>query len=164
MPYRANAILIAHFEGWISERVGSASTQLLANDYRSPSIALAVGSTAGFDIGPGGAALISGYNPATGRYVLNPDGTGHINATLGFPSGVLVRYRPDFKLVGWPTSGQSVTWGGKQLVAGTDYVAARGSDGALLLHLNFDVVTGAPGRGQRTVAALDIRPSGTPAR
>jgi hypothetical protein len=56
-----------------------------------------------------------------------------------------------------------VTWGGKALVAGTDYVASRGADGALRIHLNFDVVPGAAGSGQRSAAALDVRPSGPPA-
>jgi hypothetical protein len=163
VPYQPNTILTARFEGWLSERVNSATSRSLLNDYRSPSISVAAGSLAGFDAEPGGSAMVSGYNPATGRYVLTPDGTGRVNATVGFPSGVSVRFRPDFKLLAWPTTGQAVTWGGKALVAGTDYVASRGADGALRIHLNFDVVPGAAGSGQRSAAALDVRPSGPPA-
>ena len=163
VSYQPNTIYTARFEGWLSERANSSNTRVLTNDYRSPAITLAAGSTAGFDAEPGGSAMVSGYNPATGRYVLVPDGSGHVNATLGFPTGVQVRHRPDFKLLGWPTTGQSVTWGGKSLVGGIDYLAYRDSDGALRIHLNFDVVNGSASSGQRTVGALDVRPSGAPA-
>jgi len=91
--------------------------------------------------------------------VLAPDATKHVQAQLGFPSGVTVRYRPSFKVVGWSSGPLVVRWGGKALVAGTDYRSSIDSTGALRVSLEFDVVAGAPASGQRTNAVLSISPS-----
>src|SRR4029077_7526326 len=102
----------------------------------------------------------SGYNPGTGRYVVNSASDGSVQGTLGFPSGVLIRYRPTFKVLNWKTAGQSVTYGGNTLTAGTDYQASVDADNSLRVTLLFDVVPALPLAGQRTNAAITITPSG----
>jgi hypothetical protein len=128
-------------------------------DYRQPSLAVTAGTILNADSELSATSLVSGFNPGTGRYVLAPDGAKHVQAQLGFPAGVTVRYRPSFKVVGWSSGPLVVRWGGTALVAGTDYRSSVDSTGALRVSLEFDVVAGAPASGQRTNAVLSISPS-----
>jgi len=88
-----------------------------------------------------------------------PNGANTVQATLGFPAGVSVRYGPSFKIVGWKSGPLVVRWGGSVLVAGTDYRSSIDSTGALRVTLQFDVVAGSPGAGQRTNVMLSIASS-----
>jgi hypothetical protein len=98
---------------------------------------------------------VSGYNPGTGRYVVAPGATGQVQAQLGLPAGVTIRYRPSFKVVGW-TGPVVVRWGNTTLQPGVDYRSSIDATGALRVSLAFDVVAGNPSAGQRQNAVMSI--------
>jgi hypothetical protein len=155
----AKTVYVSRFRGWLSSLVNSASANALTADYRLPALTVSAGVIQTTDSELTASGLVSGYNPGTGRYVLAPDAAKHVQAQLGFPAGVTVRYRPSFKVVGWSSGPLVVRWGGTALVAGTDYRSSVDSTGALRVSLEFDVVAGAPASGQRTNAVLSISPS-----
>jgi hypothetical protein len=125
-------------------------------DYRQPSLTLTAGSLQAGDPELGGTGLVSGYNPGTGRYVVAPSAAGQVQAQLGFPVGVTVRYRPSFKVVGWTGGPVVVRWGSTALTPGVDYRSSVDSSGALRVSLEFDVVASNPSVGQRQNAVLSI--------
>jgi hypothetical protein len=155
----ANTVYVARFRGWLSSLVNVSVADAMAMDYRLPALTVSAGSIQSSDAELGATGLFSGYNPGTGRYVVAPNAAGQVQATLGFPAGVAVRYHPSFKVVGWSGGPVVVRWGGSALVAGTDYRASIDSSGALRVSLNFDVVAGSPAAGQRTNAVLSISSS-----
>jgi hypothetical protein len=125
-------------------------------DYRQPALTLLAGNVRTTDTELGAVGLVSGYNPGTGRYIVAPDSTGQVQALLGFPAGVTVRYRPSLKVVGWQAGPLVVRWAGTTLVAGVDYRSSIDSTGALRVSLAFDVVAGNPSAGRRANAVLRI--------
>jgi hypothetical protein len=155
----ANTVYVARYRGWLSSFVNSANANAMTADYRQPSLAVTAGSTLTSDTELNVSGLVFGYNSGTGRYVVQPDGTGAFQGRLNFPAGVTVRYRPSFKIVGRPAGPVVVHWGTSTLVAGTDYRTSTDSSGALRVSLLFDVVAGAPGAGQRQNAVLTIAQS-----
>ena len=96
----ANTTYVARYRGWLSTLVNISNANAMTADYRSPSLSVSAGSIASTD-SELGASLVSGYNAGTGRYVVSPNGAGTVQAQLGFPAGVNVRFRPSFKVVGW---------------------------------------------------------------
>jgi len=152
----ANTVYIARYRGWISSFVNRASTTAMTLDYRQPSLAVTNGSLLSSDSELQASGLASGYNPGTGRYVVSPDSSSIFMGQLGFPSGVTIRYRPSFKVVGWSGGPVVVRWASNILVAGTDYQASTDGTGALRISLLFDVVASTPAAGQRQNASLTI--------
>jgi hypothetical protein len=152
----ANTAYVARFRGWLSSFVNSASASAMAADFRVPSLTTSAGSLQTSDAELNASGLVSGYNPGTGRYVLAPNAAGQVQAQLGFPAGVTVRYHPSFKVVGWHGGPLVVRWGSTVLVAGTDYQSSIDSTGALRVSLSFDVVAGSPSSGQRANAVISI--------
>ena len=155
----ANTVYIARFRGWISSYVNSANTNAMMRDYRQPALSASSGSILTSDAELSASGLVAGLNPGTGRYVVSADSNQVFAGQLGFPSGVSIRYRPSFKVVGHGPGPVVVRWGGATLVAGTDYRTSTDSSGALRVSLLFDVVAGSAGAGQRHNAVLSIAPS-----
>jgi len=152
----ANTTYVARYRGWISDFANSNNAYSMTADYRQPSLTVTAGSVATGDPELAATGLVSGYNPGTGRYVVAPGPTGQVQAQLGFPVGVSVRYRPSFKVVGWSGGPVVVRWGSTVLTSGVDYRSSVDSTGALRVSLNFDVVAGNPSVGQRRNAGLSI--------
>jgi len=155
----ANTVYVARYRGWLSSLVNSANANAMTADYRSPSLTVTAGTVLTSDAELNSSGLVSGYNPGTGRYVVAEDSTGVFEGQLGFPGGVTIRYRPSVKLVGWGGGPVVVRWGGSVLTAGTDYLTSVDSSGNLRVTLEFDVVTGSPGSGQRQTATLRVSAS-----
>lgn len=125
-------------------------------DYRTPSVTVNVGTLATSDNEPTGATLNQGFNMNLGAYVIAASGN-HVNAQLGFPSGVTTRTAPRFKITGWAGGTPTVTWGGQLLTSGSDYTFTLNSaTNTLYIQLNFDVAPTNAQSGQRLNAALDI--------
>lgn len=126
------------------------------SDYRAPSITVNAGLLATSDNQPSQQALNNGFNMNVGAYVISAD-SNHVNAQLNFPTGVTTRWEQRFKIVGWFKGAPTVTWNGQLLAAGVDYnYVIDASANTLYLQLNFDVVSGGAGAGQRANAPLDI--------
>jgi hypothetical protein len=155
----ANTTYVARFRGWLSDFANSNNAYAMTADYRQPSLTVTAGSIQATDPELGATGLVSGYNPGTGRYVLAPSATGQVQALLGFPVGVTVRYRPSFKVVGWTGGPVVVRWGSTILTPGVDYRSSVDSSGALRVSLEFDVVASNPSAGQRQNAVLSISSS-----
>jgi hypothetical protein len=125
-------------------------------DYRAPSVTVNVGALKSTDTEPISQALINGFNMDVGAYVISA-ANNVVNAQLNLPSGVTTRFVPRFKIVGWSKGAPLVTWGGRTLVAGTDYTFMLDpATSTLYLELNFDVVSGSASAGQQVNAALNI--------
>jgi hypothetical protein len=125
-------------------------------DYRAPSVTVNAGTLATSDNEPTGATVNNGFNMNLGAYVIAASGN-HVNAQLGFPSGVTTRTEPRFKITNWAGGTPSVTWGGQLLTSGSDYTYTLDSaTNTLYIQLNFDVVAANAQSGQRVNAALDI--------
>ena len=125
-------------------------------DYRSPSLTVNIGTLASSDNEPTGATVVQGFNVNIGAYVVAAN-ANHVNAQLGFPSGVSLRPHPRFKITNWTKGAPTLTWGGQTLTAGTDYTyALNAATNTLYIQLDFDVVTSNAQSGQRVNAALDI--------
>jgi hypothetical protein len=125
-------------------------------DYRAPAITVDDGVLATGDNEPLPQTFSDGFNLALGAYVIGAP-ANHVNATLNFPAGVTTRWAPRYKITGWTKGAPTLTWNGQALVAGVDYnYVVDSASGTLYVQLNFDVVAGSPGPGQRTNAALDI--------
>jgi hypothetical protein len=125
-------------------------------DYRAPSITVNAGTLATTDNEPTGAMVVNGFNLDLGAYVIAAS-NNHVNATLGFPTGVTTRSEPRFKVTGWTGGAPTITWGGQPLTNGTDYTYALDPNThTLYVQLAFDVVQASAQSGQRVVAPLDI--------
>jgi hypothetical protein len=151
----ANTTYVSRFRGWLSEFVNSANASAMTADYRQPALTATAGTIQASDSELGATGLVSGYNPGTGRYVVAPS-AGQVQAQLGFPAGVTIRYRPSFKVVGWSGGPVVVRWGGATLQSGVDYRSSIDVSGALRVSLLFDVVASNPSAGQRQNAVLSI--------
>ena len=152
----ANTTYVARYRGWISDFANSNNAYAMTADYRQPNLTVTTGSIQTSDAELGAIGLVTGYNAGTGRYVVAPSAAGQVQAQLGFPVGVTVRYRPSFKVVGWAGGPVVVRWGSTTLTSGVDYRSSVDSSGALRVSLEFDVVAGNPSAGQRQNAVLSI--------
>jgi hypothetical protein len=153
---QANTTYLARYRGWLSELANSANAIAITADYRQPALTVTAGSLQANDSELGASGLVSGYNPGTGRYVVAPNSGGQVDAMLGFPAGVTIRYRPSFKVVGWNGGPLVVRWGGAVLTPGVDYRSSTDSSGALRVSLEYDVVAGQAVAGQRQNAILGL--------
>jgi hypothetical protein len=158
----ANTTYSSQFSGWFSTGIRIASMNAQVLDYRSPALSVSNGALATSDSEPVATPLTGGFNSATGAYVVSSTGTG-ATLQLQFPSGVTTRYRPAFKLTGWPGSLVQVQLAGAALAFGTDYLADLDSgSGTLRLVLLKDVVASSAQAGQLQSGALAVTPSGSP--
>jgi len=125
-------------------------------DYRIPAVSVSTGTLATSDNEPPGITLSNGFNRNLGAYVIAAN-NNHVNATLGFPSGVSTRFAPRFKITGWTGGAPTVTWGGQALASGDGYTyTIDTTTHTLYVQLTFDVVAANAQPGQRANAALDI--------
>ena len=133
-----------------------AQTVAINADYRTPSLTVNAGTLATSDSEPTNATVVQGFNVDIGAYVVAAN-ANHVNAQLGFSSGVTARTQPRFKITNWTKGAPTLTWGGQALTAGTDYTfTLNAATNTLYIQLDFDVVTANAQTGQRVNAALDI--------
>jgi hypothetical protein len=158
----ANTTYSAQFSGWLSSQIKTAAMNAQVLDYRSPQLSVWTGTLASSDSEPVTVQLAGGFNPSTGNYVLGSTPSGVV-VQPQFPLGLSIRYRPAFKITGWPGPSPIVQLAGKTLTAGVDYLADQDTTTSTLrLVMLKDFVAGSPLAGQLQSGVLAITPVGAP--